>query len=141
MLIQDTARATKLMKPLFEGASIMETTKSSGKSSGSSPCCHCCTSSSSRALCNLRFPHTTQPIEMVEKNRSTAGIPNALPRTMHLSRLHRAVEISPSLVNLESMPWHEYEQHDNADTNQDRRQQDHGSPSIHQFADIRLSDP
>ena len=42
---------------------------------------------------------------------------------------------------LESVPRHEYEQHDDTNSCQDRKEQDHQSPLVHQLADIRLSYP
>ena len=48
---------------------------------------------------------------------------------------------SPAIVDLQPVARNEDEQHDDADTDQDRRQQDHRGPFVHQFADIRLSYP
>ena len=42
---------------------------------------------------------------------------------------------------LKSMAWHEYEEYNQAYTNEDGHQQHHDGTLVHEFADIRFLDP
>ena len=72
------------------------------------------------------------------------GIPNAFPLNPHQIipiAVEQHLNISQTfIIDLELMSRHKDEQHNHTNTNQDRAQQDHGSPLGHQFANIRFPD-